>query len=171
MPNLEFLDREPTIHPSAFVAPGADLIGDVTIGEGSSVWYGCVLRGDINRIVVGARSNIQDGSVLHLSDDFGVEIGDDVTIGHKALVHACTIEDGALIGMGAIIMDGAVVGARSIIGAGALVTAGTVIPPDSLVLGSPAKVVRELTEAERDEGRRLAAKYVLVSRRYLNRDA
>ena len=167
----EFLDREPTIHPSAFVAPGADLIGDVTIGEESSVWYGCVLRGDINRIVVGARSNIQDGSVLHLADDFGVEIGDDVTIGHKALVHACTIEDGALIGMGAIIMDGAVVGARSIIGAGALVTAGTVIPPDSLVLGSPAKVVRELTEAERDEGRRLAAKYVLVSRRYLNRDA
>jgi carbonic anhydrase/acetyltransferase-like protein (isoleucine patch superfamily) len=170
MPKLEFLDREPSIHPSAFIAPSTDIIGDVTIGEESSVWYGCVLRGDINRITVGARSNIQDGSVVHLSDDFGVVIGDEVTIGHRALIHACTIGDGVLVGMGAIIMDGAEIGARSIVGAGALVLAGTEVPPASLVLGSPAKVVRSLDVKERDEGRRLAAKYVAVSRRYRQRD-
>jgi carbonic anhydrase/acetyltransferase-like protein (isoleucine patch superfamily) len=166
MLNLEFLDREPSIHPTAFIAPSSDVIGDVTIGEDSSIWYGCVLRADINRIVIGKRSNLQDGSLVHLSDDYGVQIGDDVTIGHKALIHACTIGDGVLVGMGATIMDGAVIGAGSIVGAGSLVLAGTTVPPGSLVLGSPAKVVRELDVEERDEGRRLAAKYILVSRRY-----
>lgn len=169
MPNLEFLDVEPSIHPSAFLAASCDVIGDVTIGAESSIWYGCVLRGDINRIVVGARSNIQDGSIVHLSDDYGVLIGDDVTIGHKALIHACTIGDGVLVGMGAIIMDGAEIGAGSIVAAGSLVLAGTVVPPGSLVLGSPAKVVRELDEEEQVEGRRLAAKYLLVSRRHQSR--
>ncbi len=140
MTRLDFLDRSPSIHPSAFIAPSADIIGDVTIGAESSIWYRCVLRADINRIVVGARSNLQDGSVVHLSDDFGVSIGDDVTIGHKALIHACTIADGVLVGMGAIIMDGAEIGADSIVGAGSLVLAGTKVPPGSLVIGSPAKV-------------------------------
>ncbi|MFT4547912.1 MAG: carbonic anhydrase/acetyltransferase-like protein (isoleucine patch superfamily) [Pseudoalteromonas tetraodonis] len=163
MPNLEFLDKEPTIAPSAFIADGVHIIGDVTIGEESSVWYGSVLRGDINCIRIGQRSNLQDGTVVHLSDDFGVEIGDDVTIGHRALIHACTIGDGVLVGMGAIIMDGVVIGAGSIVGAGALVLAGTEVPARSLVLGSPAKVVRELDETERKEGARLAAKYVLVA--------
>ncbi|MGI9241460.1 MAG: gamma carbonic anhydrase family protein [Verrucomicrobiales bacterium] len=171
MLNLEFLDRNPSIHPSAFVAASADVIGDVTIGASSSIWYGCILRGDINRITIGDRSNLQDGSVVHLSDDYGVTIGDDVTIGHKALIHACSIADGALIGMGAIIMDGAEIGERSIVAAGALVVGGSKIPPDSLVLGSPAKVVRPLDETERREGRRLAEKYVAVSRRYLERAA
>ena len=125
MSRLEFLEREPSIHPSAFIAPSADIIGDVTIGEESSIWYGCVLRADINRIEIGERSNLQDGSVVHLSDRFGVSVGDDVTIGHKALIHACTVGDGALIGMGAILMDGAVIGASSIVGAGSLVLGGT----------------------------------------------
>jgi len=171
MLNLEFLDRNPSIDPSAFVAPSADLIGDVTVGANSSIWYQCVLRGDINRIVIGAGSNLQDGSVVHLSDDYGVTIGDRVTIGHKAMIHACSIADGALIGMGAIIMDGAEIGARSIIGAGTLVLGGTEIPADSLVLGSPARVVRPLDGAERQEGRRLADKYIAISRRYLERAA
>lgn len=169
MLNLEFLAREPTIHPSAFIAPSADLIGDVTVGEQSSIWYGCVLRGDINRIVIGARSNLQDGTVVHLADADGVTVGNDVTVGHRALVHACTIEDGALVGMGAIIMDGVTVGSRSIVAAGSLVTARTVIPPGSLVLGSPARVVRALDVRELGEGRRLAEKYVEVSRSFIRR--
>ena len=166
MPNLEFLDTEPSIDPSAYVAPGVQLIGDVSIGEQSSVWYGSVLRADINRITIGKRSNLQDGTIVHLSDDYGVVIGDDVTIGHRALIHACTVLDGVLVGMGAIIMDGAVIGEGSTIGAGALVLAGTQVPPNSLVLGSPAKVVRELDATEKTEGARLAAKYVLVAENY-----
>ena len=149
MPNFEFLDREPTIDPSAFIAPTAEIIGDVTIGANSSIWYGCVLRGDINRITVGARSNIQDGSIVHLSDDFGVVIGDEVTIGHKALIHACSIADGVLVGMGAIIMDGAEIGARSIIGAGSLVLPGTKVPADSLVRGSPVRVTTRASPGAR----------------------
>ena len=168
-PNLEHLDREPSIHPSAFIAPSADVIGDVTVGEDSSIWFGCVLRADINRIVVGARSNLQDGTVVHLSDDFGAIVGNDVTVGHRALIHACTIEDGVLIGMGAIIMDGATIGPRSVVAAGALVTPGTQIPPDSLVMGSPAKIVRELDKDERKEGRRLAEKYVTVAQHHRGR--
>jgi len=170
MPNFEFLDREPYIHPSAFIAPSADIIGDVTIGEDASIWYGCVLRGDINRIVIGERTNIQDATVIHLSDDYGAIVGNDVTVGHRALIHACTIEDGVLVGMGAIIMDGAHIGENSIVGAGALVTAGTVVPPGSLVLGSPAKVVRALNKQELNEGRRLPRKYVEVASRFRARE-
>ena len=166
MPHLEFLDKEPSIDPSAFIAEGVNIIGDVTIGEQSSVWFGSVLRADINRITVGNRSNLQDGTIVHLSDDFAVVIGDDVSIGHRALIHACTICDGVLVGMGAIIMDGAVIGEGSIIGAGALVLAGAQVPAGSLVLGSPGKVVRSLGEEERKEGRRLAEKYVKVAKRY-----
>ena len=166
MPNLDFLNSEPSIDPSAYISPGVHVIGDVTIGEQSSVWFGSVLRADINSISIGKRSNLQDGTIVHLADDYGVVIGDDVTIGHRALIHACTIHDGVLVGMGAIIMDGAVIGEGSIVGAGTLVLAGTKVPPNSLVLGSPAKVTRELDETERKEGRRLAAKYVEVARGY-----
>ena len=140
-----FLDVAPAIHPTAFVAPGAAIVGDVTLGEESSVWFHTVLRGDINRIVIGARSNVQDGAVVHLADDFGTTVGELVTVGHKAILHACTVGDEVLVGMGAILLDGAEIGARSIIGAGALVTGGKKIPPGSLVLGSPAKVVRALS--------------------------
>ena len=167
--NYEFLDREPNIHPSCFIAKSADVMGDVTIGEESSVWFQCVLRGDINRIEIGARTNIQDGTVIHLADKFGTFVGDWVTVGHKALLHACTVEDEVLIGMGAIVMDGAVVGSRSIVGAGALVTPGTEIPPGSLVLGSPAKVKRTLDPDEQAKIRVWAQRYVATSREYLKR--
>jgi len=163
----EFFDRKPSIHPTAFVAQTAVIIGHVTLEEESSVWYNTVLRGDINRIHVGPRSNIQDGSVVHLADDYPVLIGELVTIGHKAMIHACTIDNEVLIGMGAIILDGAEIGARSIIGAGALVTSGTKIPPGSLVLGSPGKVVKTLDLDAQAKIRTWAEKYVQVSRRFL----
>jgi gamma-carbonic anhydrase len=154
------LQLGPRIHPSAFVVPNATVIGDVTLEEESSVWYGAVLRGDINRIVVGPRSNVQDGVVIHLSDDFAAIVGELVTIGHNAIVHACTIEDEVLVGMGATILDGSEIGARSIIGANALVTTGTIIPAGSLVVGSPARVVRALDEAEQGTIKKWALKYI-----------
>jgi gamma-carbonic anhydrase len=163
------LDARPAIHPTAFVAPGADLIGDVTLAEESSVWFQTVLRGDINRIVIGPRSNVQDGAVVHLADDYGAFVGELATVGHKAILHACTIADEVLVGMGAIVLDGAEIGARSIIGAGALVTGGKKIPPGSLVLGSPAKIVRTLSLEEQTGIRVWAEKYVALSRAYRER--
>lgn len=162
----EFL---PEVHLSAFVAASADLIGRVTIGEEASVWYNATLRGDINQIVIGARSNVQDNAVIHLSDDFGTFVGEYVTIGHGAIVHAATVMDEVLIGMGSCILDGAVIGERSIIGANALVTSGTVIPPGSLVVGSPAKVVKTLDLADQAKVKHWAEKYVVQSRKYLAR--
>jgi carbonic anhydrase/acetyltransferase-like protein (isoleucine patch superfamily) len=159
--------RLPSVHPSAFIAPSADVIGDVEVGENASIWFGAVLRGDINRIVIGANSNVQDNAVVHLADEYPAIIGSFVTIGHSAVVHACVIEDECLIGMGAIILDGAVIGARSIVGAGALVTPGTIIPPGSMVLGSPAKVTRTLDEDRQLGLKHWAEKYVRVSREYL----
>lgn len=146
---LPFKDVRPRLGERVFVAPGAVLVGDVECGDDSSVWYNSVIRGDVMPIRIGARVNVQDLSVVHVtSGKFGATIGDDVTIGHKAIVHGCTVEHGCLIGMGAIVMDGAVVGAESIIGAGALVTPGTRIPPRSLVVGSPGRVKRSLTDGE-----------------------
>jgi carbonic anhydrase/acetyltransferase-like protein (isoleucine patch superfamily) len=159
----------PVIHPSAFVAASADVIGRVTIGEEASVWYHATVRGDINEVVIGPRSNIQDNVVVHLADELGCYLGELVTVGHGAIVHACTIEDEVLIGMGAIVLDGAVIGARSIVGAGALVTGGTRVPPGSLVLGAPARVVRELSAAEQAQVRVWADKYVIQSRKFLAR--
>jgi carbonic anhydrase/acetyltransferase-like protein (isoleucine patch superfamily) len=164
-----FLDAKPTVHPTAYVAPGADVVGDVTLEEESSVWFQTVLRGDINRIVIGPRSNVQDGAVVHLADDYGTFVGELVTVGHKAILHACTIADEVLVGMGAIVLDGSEIGARSIIGAGALVTGGKRIPPGSLVLGSPAKVVRTLTLEEQAGIKVWAEKYVALSRAYRER--
>jgi len=164
-----YLGRTPVIHPTAFVAPGASIIGDVTLGEGSSVWYNTVLRADINAIKIGPRSNIQDGSVIHLADDFGTYVGELVTVGHKAILHACTVADEVLVGMGAIVLDGAEIGARSIIGAGALVTQHKKIPPGSLVIGSPGRVVRQLDLQEQQGIRHWAEKYAELSRVYLAR--
>jgi carbonic anhydrase/acetyltransferase-like protein (isoleucine patch superfamily) len=161
----------PAIHPTAWIAPGADVIGDVTVAEEASVWFQAVLRGDIHRIVIGPRSNIQDGAVVHLADDFGVHVGELVTVGHKAILHACTVGDEVLVGMGAIVLDGAEIGARSIIGAGALVTGGKQIPPGSLVIGSPAKVVRTLSLEEQAGIKVWAEKYVALSRAYRERAA
>lgn len=159
----------PEIPGSAFVAASADVIGRVRLGEESSIWYNATLRGDINEIVVGPRSNVQDQAVLHLADDYGCYLGELVTIGHGAIVHACEIKDEVLVGMGAVVLDGAVVGERSIIGAKALVTGGMVVPPGSLVLGSPGKVVRTLSLDEQAEVKGWAEKYVRVSRNFLAR--
>lgn len=163
-------DFKPEIHDSAFVAASADVIGRVTLHEESSVWYNTTLRGDINEIVIGAHSNIQDNAVVHLADDYGCYVGEWVTVGHSAIIHACTIKDEVLVGMGAIVLDGAVIGERSIIGAGAVVTGGTIIPPGSLVLGTPAKVVRTLSEEEQMGVRYWAEKYVTQSRKFMARD-
>src|ERR1051325_10285248 len=144
-----FLGRTPKLGKAVYIAKGAVVLGDVTLGHCSSVWFNAVLRADINRIVIGHHTNIQDNCVLHLADDFRCVIGNFVTVGHSAIVHACTIGDEVLVGMGATILDGVVVGAQSLIGARALVTSRTQIPPGSLVLGAPAKVVRPLNASER----------------------
>ena len=159
----------PDIAPSAFVAASGDVIGRVTLGEQSSIWYNATVRGDINEIVIGPRSNVQDNAVVHVSDDLPTILGELVTVGHSAILHACTVKDEVLVGMGAIVLDGAVIGERSIIGAGALVTGGTIIPPGSLVLGSPAKVVRTLSLDEQAKVKTWAEKYVVQSRKYLAR--
>jgi carbonic anhydrase/acetyltransferase-like protein (isoleucine patch superfamily) len=137
------------VHPGAWLAPGCVVVGDVEIGEDSSVWYAAVLRGDVASIRIGARTNLQDGCVVHVTADrFSTSIGDDVTVGHRGVVHGCIIEDGALIGIGAIVLDGARVGAGALIGAGAVVTPGTQIESRGLALGAPARVVRTLTDEE-----------------------
>jgi carbonic anhydrase/acetyltransferase-like protein (isoleucine patch superfamily) len=156
----------PRLHETAYVVPGATVIGDVTLMEESSVWYGVVLRGDLNRIIIGPRSNVQDNAVVHIDTPNETRLGELVTVGHSAIVHACTIDDEVLIGMGAIILDGAEIGARSIIGANALVTLGTKIPPGSLVLGSPAKVKRALTPDEQKDIARWARSYVETAKHF-----
>lgn len=163
------LGREPDTARAAFVAANATVIGDVTLGAHSSVWYGCVLRGDINSIVIGEGTNVQDGTVVHLADDFGVQVGNFTTIGHAAIIHACTIGHECLIGMGATVLDGAQIGDQCIVGANALVTRGFVAPPGSMVLGAPAKVVRALSDAERQALRGWADKYIEVSRAHATR--
>ncbi|HYG22720.1 MAG TPA: gamma carbonic anhydrase family protein [Verrucomicrobiae bacterium] len=155
-----YLCQPPRLGKDVYIAKGAIVVGDVQLGDHSSVWYNAVLRGDINRIVVGHHSNIQDNAVLHLADDFPCMLGNYVTVGHSAVVHACHVGDEVLVGMGAIILDGAVIGEQSIIGARALVTQGTRIPPGSMVLGAPAKVTRALTQQERDGLKYWAEKYV-----------
>jgi carbonic anhydrase/acetyltransferase-like protein (isoleucine patch superfamily) len=157
----------PSIAPDAYIADDATLVANVEIGPEASVWHQAVMRGDVARIVLGARSNVQDGAVVHTADDLPAIIGQLVTVGHKAIVHACTVEDEVLVGMGSIILDGARVGTRSIIGANATVKQGMEIPPGSLVLGTPAKIVRTLSEAEQDEIKMWALRYVRLSREYL----
>ena len=160
------LKKGPTIHSSAWVVPGATVLGDVVLEEESSVWYGAVLRGDINRIIIGPRSNVQDNAVIHVDTGFPTILGELVTVGHTAVVHACKIDNEVLVGMGSIILDDVEVGARSIIGANALVTMGMKIPPGSLVLGSPAKIRRELTLDEQKDIARWACSYVETSKQY-----
>jgi carbonic anhydrase/acetyltransferase-like protein (isoleucine patch superfamily) len=157
------LGRTPDTARAAFVAPNATVIGDVVLGPRSSVWYGCVLRGDINRIEIGEGANVQDGTIVHLSDDHGVRVGRHTTIGHAAIIHACEIGDECLIGMGATVLDGAKIGEGCIVGANALVTQRFVAPPGSMILGAPAKIVRPLTAAERAGLRGWAEKYEQVA--------
>lgn len=157
----------PRIAPDAYIASGATVVANVEIGPEASVWHQAVLRGDVAHVVLGPQSNVQDGAVVHVADELPAVIGRLVTVGHKAIVHACTVEDEVLVGMGAIVLDGAHVGTRSIIGANATVKQGMEIPPGSLVLGTPAKVVRTLSEAEQDEIKMWALRYVRLSREYL----
>jgi carbonic anhydrase/acetyltransferase-like protein (isoleucine patch superfamily) len=141
--------RTPRVHPTAYIDISAQVIGDVEIGEESSVWMAVVIRGDVNRIRIGRRSNVQDGTVVHvMKDTHATTIGDDVTIGHAAVIHGCTVEDRCLIGMGTILLNGACIGAGSIVAAGTLVVEGMEVPPRSLVMGSPGKVKRTLSDAE-----------------------
>lgn len=137
-----------SIDKTVFIADGAKVIGDVEIGANSSVWFNAVIRADSDKVSIGENSNVQDNAVIHTSEGFGVQIGDNVTIGHGAIVHGCTVENNVMIGMGAIVLNGAVIGENSIIGAGALVTQGKIIPAGSLAFGNPVKVVRELTDDE-----------------------
>ena len=156
----------PTIPESAWVADTATVRGDVTLGEDVSVWFGAVIRGDEAPVTVGDRTNIQDGAVLHVSGGFPCIVGNEVTIGHRAIVHGCTVEDGALIGMGSIVLDGAVVGACAIVGAGAVVPPGMEIPPGTLALGMPAKVVGPLPDKHRAAGPLAVDHYVERKEQY-----
>ena len=153
--------KRPAIAASAYIDPASVIIGDVTIGEDASVWPMCVIRGDVHHIRIGARTNIQDGSVLHvMRGEWALLVGDEVTVGHSVTLHGCTIESRCLIGMGAIILNGAVVGTGSIIAAGTLIPERTVIPPGSLVMGSPGKVKRALVESDQSSIRDYAQRYV-----------
>ncbi|MXW21129.1 MAG: gamma carbonic anhydrase family protein [Gammaproteobacteria bacterium] len=158
-------DRKPR-SKALFVAPDAAVIGSVELGEDSSVWYGAVLRGDTEPIRIGARSNIQDGTVVHTDDDFPTTIGDDVTVGHNVILHGCTIEDGCTIGMGAILLNGSRVGANSLVAAGALLPEGREYPSDSLIMGVPARAVRELTDDERARVAEGSGVYLLRAREH-----
>ncbi|MFN0061735.1 MAG: gamma carbonic anhydrase family protein [Myxococcaceae bacterium] len=147
---ISYEGKAPKIPSSVFVASSAQVIGDVELGESASVWFGAILRGDVNGIRVGARTNVQDGTIIHVThEQFSTLIGRDVTIGHRAVIHGCTVKDRCLIGIGAILLDGVEVGEDSVIAAGALLTPGTVIPPGSMVMGSPGRVKRPLKDFER----------------------
>ncbi len=166
-----FLNHSPHFNDSNYIAPTAAVVGDVTLGDGASIWFGASLRGDVHWIEIGARSNVQDCAVVHVSrGTHPCKIGEGVTVGHSAVVHGCTVQDDCLIGMGAIVLDGAVIGQGSIVGANALVTMNTIIPPRSLVVGSPAKVTRSLTDEEVERNRANAAHYVRMSMMYMGRD-
>lgn len=159
---------KPTVPKSAFVEDTAVIVGDVVLGEESSVWFNSVVRGDVHYIRIGHRTNVQDLCMLHVTHDtHPLIIGDDVTIGHRVVLHGCTIKDRVLIGMGAIIMDGAVIGEDCVVGAGALVTEGTIVPPKSLILGSPAKVKRPVTKEESEWIRESAENYIRYAKTYL----
>ncbi len=162
-----FEGRTPRIAPEAYVQATAEVIGDVEIGPGSSIWFHCVLRADVNRIRIGRDSNVQDLCAIHVTRDrWPTILGDGVTVGHRAVLHGCTVGDYALIGIGAVVLDGADVGPEALVGAGALVAPGTRIPPRTLALGSPAKVVRDLKAEELEHLHRSAANYVEYARSY-----
>ena len=164
----KFLSKKPFLEKNIFVAPNATVVGDVRIGSYSSVWYGSILRADINYIEIGRCTNVQDGVIGHLSDDQPLIIGDYVTVGHGAIIHACKIENECLIGMNATILDGAVIGEQTTIAAGAVVPSGMIVPPGSLITGIPGKLKRILNGEERKELKNWAKKYVEVAKAHQN---
>jgi carbonic anhydrase/acetyltransferase-like protein (isoleucine patch superfamily) len=159
-------DRLPQVHPSAWIADSAQVIGDVRLGEDTSLWFGCVLRGDNEPIVIGRGSNVQEGTVMHTDIGSPLTVGEGVTIGHQAMLHGCSIGDGALIGIQAVVLNNARIGRWCLVGAGALVTEGKEFPDGSLIMGSPAKVVRALEPAQIERLQRSAASYVEKARRF-----
>jgi gamma-carbonic anhydrase len=165
---LSFGEKRPDLGQRVFLAPSADIIGQVRLGEDASVFFQCVLRADINHITVGARTNIQDHTTVHVASDRGTTIGEDVSIGHGCTIHACTVGDRVLVGMGSIIMDGAVIEADCLVAAGSLVPKGKAFATGSLIMGNPAKAVRKLTAEEVQGLAKLAAKYVMVKDVYLD---
>ena len=164
-----FADKSPELHHPAYVADCAALVGEVRLEEDSSVWHHATLRADLAPIVIGRGSNVQDNACLHIDEGVGCYLGEYVTVGHGAILHACTVEDDCLIGMGAIVLDGAVIGRGSVVGAGAVVTKGSIIPPCSLVLGTPAKVVRDLGEESAAANHRHAERYIELARQFAAR--
>ncbi len=161
-----FLEYQPKIKDSVFIAPGAQVVGRVELSDDVGIWYNTVVRGDVDVVIIGPRTNIQDGCVLHQDEGAPLIIGADVTVGHMALLHGCTIEDQAFIGMGAVILSGAKIGSGAMVGAGSLVLQGQEIPPGMLALGSPAKVIRELSEEEKESFKQMAARYMKRAKEY-----
>ena len=160
--------KDPQIHETAFIAPGAHIVGDVILKKDCSVWYNTVARADINQIVIGERSNVQDNSVIHLENDQGVIIGNDVTIGHNAIIHGCTIKEGALIGVGAIIMNGVTIGKGAVVGAGAVVKENMQVADHELIVGVPGKIVKALPKEIMEQNIKWAGKYVKLARVHRN---
>jgi len=156
----KFKDKAPDINKAAFVADSADIIGEVTLGEDSTIWFNTVLRGDIAPIVIGKRTNIQEGSVLHVEDNTPCIVGDNVTVGHGAIIHATKIGSRSLIGMGAIILSNSEIGEDSVVGAGALVTEGKIFPPRSLIVGVPARKIREITDSDMERLKKGVEEYI-----------
>ncbi|PJZ70375.1 gamma carbonic anhydrase family protein [Leptospira perolatii] len=166
---LEYMGKIPEIHDSVFLAPGSQVVGDVKIGKDSSIWFQTLIRGDVNYIRIGENVNIQDMTVVHVARDvYPVEIGNNVSIGHRAVIHGCILKDNSFVGMGATLMDGVELGEYAFVAAGSLVTPGKKIPPGTLAMGSPAKVVREITEKEREMITRTTMNYIKYKNNYLS---
>lgn len=164
---IPFAGKTPKIHSSVFCASGSRIIGDVIIEENSSIWFNVVIRGDVNYIRIGKSTNIQDNSVIHVTDQgLPTIIGNEVTIGHMVMLHACTIKDGSLIGMGSTILDGAIIGENCLVGANSLVTQNKTFPPGSLIMGAPAQLKRQLTSEELKELKQSAPHYVDIMKKY-----
>ncbi|MEO7793794.1 MAG: gamma carbonic anhydrase family protein [Thermoanaerobaculia bacterium] len=169
MPIYTYKDKLPSLAPGVFLAPSADLAGEIEVGEDSSFWFHTAARGDVNWIRIGARTSVQDGSILHVTHErFPLAIGADVVIGHGCMIHGCTLEDACLIGIGARVLDGAVVESGAQVGAGAVVPPGMRVPAGQLALGVPARIVRPLSEGERESIREIARRYVRVKNEYLS---